>query len=200
MRGADEPPSRRARRGAALRGSNERRSVTSEPPSTESSAPTTQPSCPETLPRSGNAAPSTPRRESVTAEHATTTVDHHRPPPDHRPTLVRPPLTLINTAPPSSEHRPTTLPPSEHRQSSSEPPSSTLVNPRRDGWPAARDGGTRRGPGAGRAVFRKQLSKQLSKRVPMGQKKTPEGRAPGEPPGACQRHFAGGAKFICDFP
>mgnify|MGYP001290273879 CR=1 FL=1 len=170
MRGADEPPSRRARRGAALRGSNGRRSFTSEPPSIESGAPTTQPSCPETLPRSGNAAPSTPRRESVTAEHATTTVVHHRPPPDHhrQPSSDhrQPSLTLPHPRPSIVRpryHRPNTVNP--------RPNHPRQPSPRRDGWPAARDGGTRRGPGAGRAVFRKQLSRQLSKRVPMGQKK-----------------------------
>ena len=166
MRGADETPSRRARRDAALRGSNGRRSFTSEPPSIESGAPTTRPSCPETLPSSGNAASSTPRRESVTAEHATTTVDHHRPPPDHRqhssdhrqPSLT-PPHPRLSTVRPRY-HRPNTVNP---RPNHPPQPSSTLVNPRRDCWPTARDGGTRRGPGAGRAICRKQLSKQLSK-------------------------------------
>ena len=150
MRGADEPPSRRARRGAALRGSNERRSCTSEPPSTESSASTTQPSCPETLPRSGNAAPSTPRRESVTAEHATTTVVHHRPPPDHRQPSSdhhQPSLTLPHPRPSivrARYHRPNTVNP---RPNHPRQPSSTLAamaGPQH----AMAERGVARGPGA----------------------------------------------------
>ena len=125
--GADEPPSRRARTCTNRTGIDRSPRNHRHEPGIENGAPTTQPPCPETLPCSGNAAPSTPGHESVTAEH-----DHRRPPwTTARPpsTLVRPPSTLINTAPPSSEHRPTTLPPSEHRQSP-EPPSSALISPR----------------------------------------------------------------------
>ena len=100
--------------------------------------------------------PSTPRPPSTTIDHRPTTVQHSS---DHRQPSLTPPHPRPSTVRPRY-HRPNTVNP---RPNHPRQPSSTLVNPRRDGWPAARDGGTRRGPGTGRAIFRKELSKQVSK-------------------------------------